>query len=96
MAVVYGSSIRLPYEYQHCVAAENPGCMGIAALLRQLLPVCVQAHFMGQTQRLSPIDTYFMIDCINGGSVPPSAPSPPDPIPDPIPFDPPAQFRPEP
>ncbi|KAA6418822.1 MAG: tRNA methyltransferase [Trebouxia sp. A1-2] len=36
------------------------------------------AHFLGQTQGLSPIDTYFMIDCINGGSVPPSAPSPPD------------------
>ncbi|DBB18697.1 hypothetical protein WJX82_008928 [Trebouxia sp. C0006] len=36
------------------------------------------AHFLGQTQTLSPIDTYFMIDCINGGSVPPSAPSPPD------------------
>ncbi len=40
--------------------------------------VLVQAHFLGQTQSLSPIDTYFMIDCINGGSVPPSAPSPPD------------------
>ena len=39
----------------------------------------LQAHFLGQTQGLSPIDTYFMIDCINGGSVPPSAPSPPDP-----------------
>lgn len=36
------------------------------------------AQFLGQTQSLSPIDTYFMIDCINGGSVPPSAPSPPD------------------
>ncbi|KAL3134864.1 hypothetical protein ABBQ32_007830 [Trebouxia sp. C0010 RCD-2024] len=31
------------------------------------------AQFMGQTQSLPPIDTYFMIDCINGGSVPPAA-----------------------
>lgn len=57
----------------HCL---HPACFWCCWALK--LPVLVQAHFLGQTQGLSPIDTYFMIDCINGGSVPPSAPSPPD------------------
>lgn len=32
------------------------------------------AQYLGQTQELSPIDSYFMINCVNGGTVPMPAP----------------------
>lgn len=30
----------------------------------------VQVHYLGSYQVLTPIDSYFLIDCVNGGGIP--------------------------
>ena len=38
----------------------------------------LQADYLGQHQILSPIDTYFLIDCVKGASTPNLSGNPPD------------------
>lgn len=48
--------------------------------------LCLQVRDFFQKVQLSPIDTYFMIDCVNGGKVPaPVDPSKMDPVLDSMP-----------
>lgn len=58
------------YITVHCLRASSSSHWGHASDAIALSCGNVQVRDFFQRVQLSPIDTYFMIDCVNGGKVP--------------------------
>lgn len=60
----------VPSEYILAILSQ---CSTFPEVLIFFLRGQLTAHYLFQTRRLTAIDTYFLIDCKNGGSVPTSS-----------------------
>ena len=58
----------IPVAWERCTVSAHPALMHSDNMSWPVMPAQVRDFF--QKVQLSPIDTYFMIDCINGGKVP--------------------------
>lgn len=58
---------NVPNEYALTILSE---CAAFPRRLIFFLKGALTARYLWTTQLLSPVDTYFMIDCVNGGSIP--------------------------